>query len=137
MALRDSSRSEPGLLLASILTLLIHIIFAIVMVFGLQWNDPPREGMVVDLWHELPQPVQSSQKEASLKPRVVQPPVKIASSPPKPMQPSAKVEPLPPKQPVQQPVKVAPLPPKPVQQPAKAAPSPAKPVQQADRKSVV
>jgi len=67
-------------------------VFFIFMTFGLSWKTFPPEGIVVDLWSDLPQPEQ--------------PPVKkVKPLPPKPVQPPKKVKPLPPK-------KVKPLPPK-------------------------
>ena len=58
MALRDSTHVEPGLMPAGVLAVLVHLIFFAFMIFGLNWKTYPPEGMVVDLWSSLPQPVQ-------------------------------------------------------------------------------
>jgi colicin import membrane protein len=82
MAWRDSSHVEPGLVPAGVLAVLVHIIFFAFMIFGLNWKTYPPEGMVVDLWSSLPQPV-----------------IKATPPPPvfQPVQPPAEVKPLPPK----------------------------------------
>ena len=83
---------DQKLFKAGVLALLVHVGFFIFMTFGLSWKTLPPEGIVVDLWSDLPQPEQ--------------PPVKkVKPLPPKPVQPPKKVKPLPPK-------KVKPLPPK-------------------------
>ncbi|MEE8327813.1 MAG: energy transducer TonB [Nitrosomonadaceae bacterium] len=84
---------DQKLFKAGVLALLVHVGFFIFMTFGLSWKTFPPEGIVVDLWSDLPQPEQ--------------PPVKkVKPLPPKPVQPPKKVKPLPPK-------KIKPLPPKP------------------------
>lgn len=88
MVLRNSSHPEPGKFLASVLALLVHVIFVVFMFFGLNWNTQAPEGMVVDLWHDLPQPVQ---------PIIKQPPVKTEPSQPKPAQQPDQEKTLPPK----------------------------------------
>ena len=88
MVLRNSSHPEPGKFLASVLALLVHVIFVVFMFFGLNWKTQAPEGMVVDLWHDLPQPVQ---------PIIKQPPVKTEPSQPKPAQQPAQEKTLPPK----------------------------------------
>ena len=95
MAWRDSSHVEPGLVPAGVLAVLVHIIFFAFMIFGLNWKTYPPEGMVVDLWSSLPQPV-----------------IKATPPPPvfQPVQPPAEVKPLPPKPEAPQ---VPPSPPKP------------------------
>ena len=88
MVLRNSSHPEPGKFLASVLALLVHVIFVVFMFFGLNWKTQAPEGMVVDLWHDLPQPVQ---------PNIKQPPVKTEPSQPKTAQQPAQEKTLPPK----------------------------------------
>jgi len=88
MVLRNSSHHEPGKFLASVLALLVHVIFVVFMFFGLNWKTQVPEGMVVDLWHDLPQPVQ---------PIIKQPPVKTEPLKPKPAQQPAQEKSLPPK----------------------------------------
>lgn len=102
MVLRHSSRDEPGLFLAGVLALLIHVVFVVFMFFGLNWKSHPPEGVVVDLWQDWSQPAQ---------PVIKQPPVKKELVPPEPAQQL---------KPAQQPVQEK-LPP-----PKIASPSPAK-----------
>lgn len=78
------SYSEPKKFLSGALALLMHIMFIAMMVFGLSWKNQPPEGMVVDLWSELPKPVQEPvvSREPSkavppsepLKPKPIEPP---------------------------------------------------------------
>ncbi len=83
LVMRDSSHAEPGLLPAGALALLVHVIFFVFMVFGLNWKSYPPQGMTVDLWDSLPPPSQSA---AGAKP-----------SPPKQTPAPTEVKPLPPK----------------------------------------
>ena len=89
MALRDSSHVEPGLMPAGVLAVLVHLIFFAFMIFGLNWKTYPPEGMVVDLWSSLPQPVQPAIKERSVPaaPKAVEPPPEAKSLPPEPRTP--------------------------------------------------
>lgn len=100
MVLRNSSRNEPGLFLAGMLALLVHVVFAVFMFFGLNWKSLPPEGLVVDLWQDWSEPAQPVLKQAPVKKEPVppepaqqptptqqsvqekSPPSKIASSPP-------------------------------------------------------
>ncbi|MBP7954305.1 MAG: cell envelope integrity protein TolA [Nitrosomonas sp.] len=78
------SYSEPKKFLSGALALLMHIMFIAMMVFGLSWKNQPPEGMIVDLWSELPKPVQEpvASREPSkaippsepLKPKPIEPP---------------------------------------------------------------
>ena len=77
MVLRNSSRNEPGLFLAGVLALLVHVVFAVFMFFGLNWKSLPPEGLVVDLWQDWSEPARPVSK---------QPPVKKESVPPEPAQ---------------------------------------------------
>ena len=86
MALRDSSHVEPGLVPAGVLAVLVHFIFFAFMIFGLNWKTYPPEGMVVDLWSNLPQPVQP-EKPAPPAPKPVQPPPEAKPLPPEPQTP--------------------------------------------------
>ncbi len=92
MAPPDPANRDQKLFKAGVLALLVHVGFFIFMTFGLSWKTYPPEGIVVDLWSDLPQPEQLPTK-------------KVKPLPPKPVQPPKKVKPLPPK-------KVKPLPPK-------------------------
>ena len=100
-----SAKAPPGpanrdqkLFKAGVLALLVHVGFFILMTFGLSWKTYPPKGIVVDLWSDLPQPVQPPTKKAKpLPPKPVKPPKKVKQLPPKPVEPPKKVKPLPPK----------------------------------------
>ena len=84
MASLDSESLEPRLLKAGVLALLVHVVFFIFMTFGLSWKTYPPEGVVVDLWSDLPQPAQLPTKKAKpLRSKPVQPPKKVKPLPPK------------------------------------------------------
>ena len=84
MASLDSESLEPRLLKAGVLALLVHVVFFIFMTFGLSWKTFPPEGVVVDLWSDLPQPAQLPTKKAKpLRSKPVQPPKKVKPLPPK------------------------------------------------------
>ncbi|MEO8767484.1 MAG: energy transducer TonB [Nitrosospira sp.] len=92
MALRDSSHVEPGLLPAGLLAVLVHLIFFAFMIFGLSWKTYPPEGMVVDLWSSLPQPVQP-EKLAPPAPKPIEPPPEARPLPPEPQTPPSPPKP--------------------------------------------
>lgn len=112
-AARNSSHSEPKRLTAGVLALLVHAVFIAILVFGLSWKDHPPEGMMVDIWTELPQPVQAPPKQPEPQP---EPP---KTEPPKPEPP--KPEPPKPEPPKPEPVKTEPSKPVP-QKPAVTPP---------------
>lgn len=113
--LRNSPNSEPRSILAGVLAVLVHLVFVALLIFGLNWKDHPPEGMVVDIWTELPKPVQEPVK--------MQPPPKQS----KPVQEPVKPKPAPEPEPEpRKPEPPKPEPPKP--EPVK--PEPAKPVPQ-------
>lgn len=97
--------SRPGSnFAAGVLSLGVHAVFVLLLVFGVSWQTRHPEPVMVDLWSALP---------------VVEPPAAV--------EPPAPPEPLP-EQPVR-PQPVAPEPVKPVPEPVKPAPTPApKPV---------
>ena len=78
-----SANRDQKWIKAGVLALLVHVVFFIFMTFGLSWKTNPPEGIVVDLWSDLPQPEQKPTK-------------KVKAQPPKPA-PSKKVKPVPPK----------------------------------------
>ncbi len=101
---------EPGVLRAGVLAVLVHVSFIALMVFGLNWKAQPPEGMVVELWQDLPQPAETQEiPEPS-----PQPPVKEQPEPekeqPEPVQEPVK-EPVE-QQPASESISVAPSPPK-------------------------
>ncbi len=79
------SYSEPKKFLSGALALLMHIMFIAMMVFGLSWKNQPPEGMIVDLWSELPKPVQEPEPVASREPSKAIPPSEPLK--PKPIEP--------------------------------------------------
>ena len=60
--LRNTPYSEPRSLLAGVLAVLVHLVFIALLIFGVSWKDHPPEGRVVDIWTELPKPVQEPVK---------------------------------------------------------------------------
>ena len=114
--LRNFPHSEPRSLLAGVLAVLVHLVFVALMIFGLNWKDHPPEGMVVDIWTELPKPVQEPVK--------TQPPPKQSKPVQEPVKPRPEPEPEPPKPEPPKPEPTKSEPPKPA--PQKAATPPIK-----------
>jgi colicin import membrane protein len=54
---RNCPHSEPKSLLAGVLAVVVHLMFIALLVFGVSWKDHPPEGMMVDIWTELPKSV--------------------------------------------------------------------------------
>ncbi|GJL74994.1 cell envelope integrity protein TolA [Nitrosomonas sp.] len=102
--LRKTTQTEPGAILAGALAMLVHVVFIALLIFGFDWKAQPPEGMVVDLWQDLPQPVQQP----------VQQPVAKDTPPPPPAQPKQQPKPAPQPQsePKPAPVNGTPPPPK-------------------------
>lgn len=90
---------EPGRVASGVLAVIVHVLFVVMLVFGIRWQQRPPEPMVVELWREVP----------ASKPEPVARPVEPTPPPPAP-----KAEPKPPE------------PPKPVVQPKPAPPVPTK-----------
>lgn len=103
LTLKNPSKDEPGLILAGILAVLVHVVFIVFMVFGLDWKSHPPESMAVELWHDLSEPVEPlpTQKAEPPKPE----PVKPEPTPPKPVKadPSPKIDVTPPPPPSRKP----------------------------------
>ena len=98
--LRNSPHSEPKSVLAGALAVFVHLFFVALLVFGLNWKDHPPEGMIVDIWTELPKPIQEPVKSQPLpkqsvpetvKPKLEPQPPKL--EPPKPVPQRTIVEP--------------------------------------------
>ena len=90
---------EPGRVTSGVLAVIVHVLFVVVLVFGIRWQQRAPEPMVVELWREIP----ASKPEPAV--RAVEP-----TPPP----PAPRAEPKPPE------------PPKPVVQPKPAPPAPSK-----------
>jgi len=102
--LRNPPDSEPKKFLSGALALSVHILFIVMMVFGLSWKSHPPEGMVVELWSELPKPI--SEPVTPAKPsKPVPEPVKA-----KPVEPPKHLEPVKPEPAKSEPIKPAPVP---------------------------
>lgn len=87
LTLKNPSQVEPKLLLAGILAVLVHIVFITFMVFGLDWKSHPPEGLMVELWSDLSEPIEPLpvQKAEPPKPEPTPTPpepVKVEPSPP-------------------------------------------------------
>lgn len=76
--------SEPYRLPAGILALAVHVVFLLLLYFGVSWQVQPPQGMVVDIWSSLPAP--------QLAPAKVEPPPVPQAEPPKPAAPAKPVE---------------------------------------------
>ncbi len=50
------AHSDPYKLPAIVLTLAAHAIFFVLLYLGINWQAQPPQGMMVDLWSELPEP---------------------------------------------------------------------------------
>ena len=89
--------SEPGSTASAVLAVTVHLLFALVLVFGLRWTNRPPENISVEMWDQPvsqkvePQPVQEVKPE----PRPPEPPVV-----PK-VEPKVEAKPVPPPPPVQ------------------------------------
>ena len=74
----DEQRTDPGELASLVLAVLVHVLLALILVFGVQWQNRPPEAVSVELWEA---------------PRAAPPPPPIVVEPPKP---APRVEPAPP-----------------------------------------
>jgi len=63
-----SANRDQKWIKAGVLALLVHVVFFIFMTFGLSWKTNPPEGIVVDLWSDLPQPEQKPTKKVKAQP---------------------------------------------------------------------
>ncbi|HET7062409.1 MAG TPA: cell envelope integrity protein TolA [Nitrosospira sp.] len=93
--LRNSRLPEPGRIPAAVFAVLVHVAFFAFMIFGLNWKTQPPEGMMVDLWSDLPQP---APPEPVAKPVPPEPKPEPPPEPVKPVEPPPEVKPLPPRQ---------------------------------------
>lgn len=99
--LNTAPAKEPRSVLAGILALLVHIVFIALLIFGFNWKDQPPEGMIVELWQDLSQPVDKTTPPPA-EPKQQPKPAPEPKSEPKPE--PAKTKPAP--------INVAPPPPK-------------------------
>jgi len=100
-------RAEPGQWLSLALALLVHVVLALVLVFGVRWQNRPPEAVSVELWEApqaaplpavKPKPLPKVEPPApppapKPEPRIEKPDIVQKAPPPKP-KPVAKPEPL-------------------------------------------
>jgi len=101
-------RAEPGQWLSLALAILVHVVLALVLVFGVRWQNRPPEAVRVELWEAPqaaplpavePKPLPKVEPPApppKLEPRIEKPDIVERAPPPKP-KPVAKPEPLKPR----------------------------------------
>lgn len=77
--------SEPYKLPAGLLALAVHAVFFALLYFGFSWHTEPPQGMVVDLWSDMPEAKAGAAKVvAQPEPKKVEPPK--PAEPPKPIE---------------------------------------------------
>ena len=103
-------RAEPGEWLSLALAVLVHVLLALVLVFGVRWQNRPPESVTVELW-EAPQaapppPVVEPRPAPKVEPpppppapkpepRIEKPDIAEKAPPPKPKPEAKKIEPKP------------------------------------------
>lgn len=83
--------SEPYRLPAGALALAVHVAFFVLLYLGVNWRTQPPQGMVVDIWNNLPE-MKTARRVA---PPSVAPPVEVPKvvTPPVPVEPVRNVAP--------------------------------------------
>lgn len=81
-------RLEPGKWKALILALLVHVLLAIALIFGVQWRQTPPASMAVEVWRGVPS-VSAAKPSAEALPEETPPP------PPPPVKAEPRPEPKP------------------------------------------
>lgn len=66
-----AERKEPGRKRAIALAVLVHLIFAAVLVFGVNWQTKEASPVMAELWNSLPAPKPALEPEAEPAPRPV------------------------------------------------------------------
>lgn len=109
LAAMFEERAEPGQWLSLALAVLVHVLLALVLVFGVRWQNRPPESVSVELW-EAPQAAPPPAFEPKPAPKVEPPPPPPApkpepriekpdiaekAPPPKPKPEAKKIEPKP------------------------------------------
>lgn len=103
-------RAEPGEWLSLALAVLVHVLLALVLIFGVRWQNRPPESVTVELWEapqaappppvvepkpapkvESPPPPPAPKPE----PRIEKPDIAEKAPPPKPKPEAKKIEPKP------------------------------------------
>ncbi|MGQ0508994.1 MAG: energy transducer TonB [Betaproteobacteria bacterium] len=113
-------RAEPGSLLSLALAVAVHVLLALVLVFGVRWQNRPPESVTVELWEApqaAPPPVVEPKPAPKVEPappppapkpepRIEKPDIAEKAPPPKPKPEAKKIEPRP--KPVPKPVPLKP-----------------------------
>jgi len=87
---------EPGRVASGVLAVIVHVLFIVMLVFGIRWQQRAPEPMVVELWREIP----ASKPEPVARPVEPTPPPpapKPEPKPPEPPKPVVQPKPAPPK----------------------------------------
>ena len=96
--MRPTDEHEPGRGAAAFMAVLMHILFFILLVFGISWQSRHPQITAVDLWSDLPpspQPVEPPKPVPEVKePPLPQPEAKIEPEPKAETKPEAKPEPV-------------------------------------------
>ena len=96
--MRPTDEHEPGRGAAAFMAVLMHILFFILLVFGISWQSRHPQITAVDLWSDMPpspQPVEPPKPVPEVKePPLPQPEAKIEPEPKAETKPEAKPEPV-------------------------------------------
>jgi len=85
-------RSEPGRVPAFVLATLIHVGFAMLLVFGVSWQTKAPAPLVAELWNALPTIKQPEPEPVKVEPEPPPPPVEVKTPPPPPQPSKADIE---------------------------------------------
>jgi colicin import membrane protein len=83
-------RDEPGKVASGVMAVAVHVVFFVLLVFGMSWQRRAPEAVVVDLWNNLPPAPVTKVVEPEPQPKP-----EIKPPPPVEVKPVPKVEPKP------------------------------------------
>ena len=86
---------EPGRVTSGVLAVIVHVLFVVVLVFGIRWQQRAPEPMVVELWREIPASKPEPAARA-VEPTPPPPAPRAESKPPEPPKPVVQPKPAPP-----------------------------------------
>jgi colicin import membrane protein len=67
---------EPGKLPSAVLAVLVHVLLAVFLIFGVHWQSKQAEAVIVELWDSLPAPVAEKVEPApEIKPEIKPEPI--------------------------------------------------------------
>ncbi|MDW8470186.1 MAG: energy transducer TonB [Burkholderiales bacterium] len=88
------AREEPGALASALLAALVHVALFAMLVFGVRWQNPPPEPVLVELWAPTPEPAPvpraepppapSAEPAPTAAPRIERPDIELKAPPQKP-----------------------------------------------------